>query len=211
VIQNDQSRMCEAEHDGSASLDGDEGAEFAARPVDLAQVVGVHHRGRHDRWSRDRGCGDNDGAVRRLRWATRGLQTSNQSPGLFGPSALRISSWARKTNELRPSGVSSIRPRSPCPPAWGHLRDLHQALRLCKKALLWGAPTTQPLQKDVEARVFELPEQSVCLAFLSNHNIKDDVTVAFRGQHFFVPRHSISILPDCKTVVFSTYMCMSSS
>jgi hypothetical protein len=46
----------EAEHDGGASLDGDEGAEFAARPVDLAQVVGVHHRGRHDRRSRDRGA-----------------------------------------------------------------------------------------------------------------------------------------------------------
>jgi hypothetical protein len=89
-------------------------------------------------------------------------------------------------------------------PKWGHLRDLHQALRLCKKALLWGTPTTQPLMEDVEARVFELPEQNVCLAFLSNHHTKDDVTVTFRGQQYFVPRHSISILPDCKTVVFST-------
>ena len=32
-------------------------------------------------------------------------------------------------------------------PKWGHLRDLHQALRLCKKALLWGNPSTQPLGK----------------------------------------------------------------
>jgi hypothetical protein len=57
---------------------------------------------------------------------------------------------------------------------------------------------------DHAARVFELPEPSVCLAFLSNHNTKDDATVEFRGQQYFVPRHSISILPDCKTVVFST-------
>jgi hypothetical protein len=37
----------EAEHDGGASLVGDEGPELAARPVDLAQVLGVHHRSRH--------------------------------------------------------------------------------------------------------------------------------------------------------------------
>ncbi|KAK3124088.1 hypothetical protein QOZ80_8AG0640270 [Eleusine coracana subsp. coracana] len=89
-------------------------------------------------------------------------------------------------------------------PKWGHLRDLHQALRLCKKALLWGTATTQPLVENVEARVFEMPEQKVCVAFLSNHHTKDDTTVTFRGQQYFVPRHSISILPDCKTVVFST-------
>lgn len=39
----------EAEHDGGASLVGDEGAEVAARPVDLAQVLGVDHRSRHRR------------------------------------------------------------------------------------------------------------------------------------------------------------------
>lgn len=89
-------------------------------------------------------------------------------------------------------------------PKWGHLRDLHQALKLCKKALLWGTPSTQPLGKQLEARVFELPEQKVCVAFLSNHNTKDDATVAFRGQSYFVQRHSISILPDCRTVVFGT-------
>ncbi|PAN36604.1 hypothetical protein PAHAL_6G296200 [Panicum hallii] len=89
-------------------------------------------------------------------------------------------------------------------PKWGHLRDLHQALKLCKKALLWGTMSTQPLGKQLEARVFEVKDQNVCVAFLSNHNTKDDVTLTFRGQPYFVPRHSISILADCKTVVFST-------
>ncbi|XP_062196438.1 beta-galactosidase 11-like [Phragmites australis] len=89
-------------------------------------------------------------------------------------------------------------------PKWGHLKDLHQALRLCKKALLWGTPSTQPLGKLLEARVFEIPEQKVCVAFLSNHDTKIDSTVAFRGQQYFVPRHSVSILADCKTVVYST-------
>ncbi|KAL6855899.1 hypothetical protein ACP4OV_018701 [Aristida adscensionis] len=89
-------------------------------------------------------------------------------------------------------------------PKWGHLKDLHQALRLCRKALLWGNPSTQPLGKQLEARVFEIAEQNVCVAFLSNHDTKDDATVNFRGQQFFIPRHSISILADCKTVIFST-------
>lgn len=89
-------------------------------------------------------------------------------------------------------------------PKWGHLRDLHLALKLCKKALLWGKPSTEKLGKQLEARVFEIPEQKVCVAFLSNHNTKDDVTLTFRGQPYFVPRHSISILADCKTVVFGT-------
>jgi hypothetical protein len=45
---------CEAEHDGRASLGGDEGAEVAARPVDLAEVLGVHDRGGHGVASRRR-------------------------------------------------------------------------------------------------------------------------------------------------------------
>ncbi|XBI09808.1 hypothetical protein VPH35_137276 [Triticum aestivum] len=89
-------------------------------------------------------------------------------------------------------------------PKWGHLKDLHHALRLCKNALLFGTPSTQPLGKLYEARVFEIPEQKVCVAFLSNHNTKEDGTVTFRGQNYFVPRRSVSILGDCKTVVFST-------
>uniref|UniRef100_A0A0E0LXQ1 Beta-galactosidase n=1 Tax=Oryza punctata TaxID=4537 RepID=A0A0E0LXQ1_ORYPU len=89
-------------------------------------------------------------------------------------------------------------------PKWGHLKDLHHALRLCKKALLWGNPSVQPLGKLYEARVFEKSEKKVCVAFLSNHNTKEDGTVTFRGQKYFVARRSISILADCKTVVFST-------
>ncbi|KAG8048213.1 hypothetical protein GUJ93_ZPchr0008g12393 [Zizania palustris] len=89
-------------------------------------------------------------------------------------------------------------------PKWGHLRDLHHALRLCKKALLWGTPSVQPLGKLYEARVFEKADQNVCVAFLSNHNTKEDGTVTFRGNKYFVARRSVSILADCNTVVFST-------
>ncbi|XP_072979925.1 beta-galactosidase 11-like [Typha angustifolia] len=89
-------------------------------------------------------------------------------------------------------------------PKWGHLRDLHHALKLCRKGLLWGVYSSQQLGHGYEARLYEKPDKNVCVAFLSNHNAREDGTVNFRGVDYFLPRHSISILPDCKTVVFNT-------
>nr|DAD41658.1 TPA_asm: hypothetical protein HUJ06_015981 [Nelumbo nucifera] len=89
-------------------------------------------------------------------------------------------------------------------PKWGHLRDLHAALRLCKKALLWGTPSVQKLENGVEARIFENSESKVCAAFLCNNNTREPATAKFRGKEYYFPPRSISILPDCKTVVFNT-------
>lgn len=55
----------------------------------------------------------------------------------------------------------------------------------------------------MQARLYEIPENKVCVAFLTNTNTKFDGTVKFRGVDYFLPRHSISILPDCKTVVYN--------
>lgn len=35
-------------------------------------------------------------------------------------------------------------------PKWSHLRDLHRALRLSRRALLWGTPTVQTINQDLE-------------------------------------------------------------
>lgn len=35
-------------------------------------------------------------------------------------------------------------------PTYGHLKHLHNALNLCKKALLWGQPQTEKPGKDTE-------------------------------------------------------------
>ncbi|PKA66373.1 Beta-galactosidase 13 [Apostasia shenzhenica] len=91
-------------------------------------------------------------------------------------------------------------------PKWGHLKDLHQALKLSQKAILWGSYSVLPLGKDVEARVYEIPNQNVCGAFLTNTNPQIDAAVNFRGVDYFLPHHSISIVPDCKTVVYNTRM-----
>ncbi|CAL9085747.1 unnamed protein product [Musa textilis] len=89
-------------------------------------------------------------------------------------------------------------------PKWGHLRDLHHALKLCRKGLLWGTPSVQAFDPGFEARLYEVPEGNVCVAFLTNTNRKQDGTVSFRGEEYYLPRRSISILPDCKTVVFNS-------
>ncbi|XP_010941318.1 beta-galactosidase 11 [Elaeis guineensis] len=92
----------------------------------------------------------------------------------------------------------------PKEPKYGHLRDLHQALKLSRKGLLWGVPSVQPLGPGCEARLYESPDSKVCVAFLTNTNPRTDATVNFRGVNYFLPRRSISILPDCKTVIFNT-------
>ncbi|KAF3434702.1 hypothetical protein FNV43_RR21787 [Rhamnella rubrinervis] len=89
-------------------------------------------------------------------------------------------------------------------PKWSHLKDLHKALNLCKKALLWGSTGVQRLGKDTEVRYYEKPGSNLCAAFLTNNHSKMAQTVGFRGQEYYLPPRSISILPDCKTVVFNT-------
>ncbi|KAJ3687354.1 hypothetical protein LUZ61_016518 [Rhynchospora tenuis] len=89
-------------------------------------------------------------------------------------------------------------------PNWGHLRYLHYALRLCQMELLWGSPSVQNLGENLEARIYEIKESNTCVAFLANLEKKIDATVKFRGLNYFLQRHSISILPDCKNVVFNT-------
>ncbi|XP_022762273.1 beta-galactosidase 13-like [Durio zibethinus] len=91
-------------------------------------------------------------------------------------------------------------------PKWGHLKDVHKALNLCKKALFWGSPVVEKLGPDQEVRIWEQPGTSNCAAFLANNDTKKAQTIHFRGQEYGLPARSISILPDCKTVIFNTHM-----
>lgn len=88
-------------------------------------------------------------------------------------------------------------------PKWAHLRDLHKSIKLCERALLYGEPTRLKLGSSQEADVFEDPS-GVCAAFLANMDDKDDKIVQFRNVSYNLPAWSVSILPDCKNVVFNT-------
>ncbi|KQJ94047.1 beta-galactosidase 4 isoform X2 [Brachypodium distachyon] len=88
-------------------------------------------------------------------------------------------------------------------PKWGHLRDLHKAIKQAEPTLVSGDPTIQSLGNYEKAYVFK-SKNGACAAFLSNYHMNSAVKVRFNGRHYDLPAWSISILPDCKTVVFNT-------
>ncbi|KHN33673.1 Beta-galactosidase 13 [Glycine soja] len=97
----------------------------------------------------------------------------------------------------------------PREPKWSHLRDVHKALLLCRRAILGGVPSVQKLNHFHEVRTFERVGTNMCAAFITNNHTMEPATINFRGTNYFLPPHSISILPDCKTVVFNTQQIVS--
>ncbi|ESW09381.2 hypothetical protein PHAVU_009G119632 [Phaseolus vulgaris] len=89
-------------------------------------------------------------------------------------------------------------------PKWSHLRDVHKAVLLCRKAILGGDTNVEKLNQFHEIRTFEKLGTNMCAAFITNNHTIDAATINFRGTNYFLPPHSISVLPDCKTVVYNT-------
>ncbi|KAI5666236.1 hypothetical protein M9H77_16089 [Catharanthus roseus] len=88
-------------------------------------------------------------------------------------------------------------------PKWGHLKDLHKALKLCEAAMVATDPTISSLGQNLEAGVYKT-ESGECSAFLANVGTQSDATVNFNGNSYKLPAWSVSILPDCKNVAFNT-------
>ncbi|KAF9619239.1 hypothetical protein IFM89_005793, partial [Coptis chinensis] len=88
-------------------------------------------------------------------------------------------------------------------PKFGHLKDLHRAIKLCEGALISADPVTTSLGSFQQANVFS-SNSGGCAAFLANYNSKSAAKVVFNNKHYNLPPWSISILPDCENVVFNT-------
>ncbi|KAK6123636.1 hypothetical protein DH2020_042617 [Rehmannia glutinosa] len=88
-------------------------------------------------------------------------------------------------------------------PKWGHLKELHRSIKLCEHPLLNGEPINLSLGPSQEADVYE-ESSGACAAFISNMDDKNNKTVVFRNTSYYLPAWSVSILPDCKNVVFNT-------
>ncbi|GAU12955.1 hypothetical protein TSUD_97660 [Trifolium subterraneum] len=87
-------------------------------------------------------------------------------------------------------------------PKWGHLKDLHKAIKLCEEALVATDPTISSPGPNLETAVYKTG--NVCAAaFLANTGTSD-ATVTFNGNSYHLPGWSVSILPDCKNVVLNT-------
>lgn len=87
-------------------------------------------------------------------------------------------------------------------PKYGHLKDLHQAIKQCEHALVSSDPTVTSLGTYEQAHVFS--SGTTCAAFLANYHSNSAARVTFNNRHYDLPPWSISILPDCRTDVFNT-------
>ncbi|KAL3515131.1 hypothetical protein ACH5RR_022033 [Cinchona calisaya] len=87
-------------------------------------------------------------------------------------------------------------------PKYGHLKELHKAIKLCEHVLVSADPTLTPLGNYEQAHIFS--SSSGCAVFLTNYHLNDAAHVTFNNMHYELPPWSISILPDCKTVAFNT-------
>ncbi|XP_060198279.1 beta-galactosidase 16-like isoform X1 [Lycium barbarum] len=88
-------------------------------------------------------------------------------------------------------------------PKYGHLKELHAAVKLSSEAILSVFPSMQSLGEQQEAYVFS-GDSGACAAFLVNIDNSKSAVVQFQNSSYELPRQSISILPDCKTVAFNT-------
>ncbi|KAG9458938.1 hypothetical protein H6P81_003446 [Aristolochia fimbriata] len=87
-------------------------------------------------------------------------------------------------------------------PKWGHLKELHGVIKKSSETIIFGDHQNFSLGDQLEAYVFE-GHSGGCVAFLSNRN-KKSATVNFRKRCYQHPARSVSILPDCKKVTFSS-------
>ncbi|XP_010316701.1 beta-galactosidase 6-like isoform X3 [Solanum lycopersicum] len=88
-------------------------------------------------------------------------------------------------------------------PKWGHLRDLHKAIKHCEEYLVNADPIHLSLGLKLEAHVY-YKSSNDCAAFLANYGNSSDANVTFNGKSYFLHAWSVSILPDCKNVIFNT-------
>eukprot|EP01018_Ginkgo_biloba_P019618 Gb_41532 [translate_table: standard] len=88
-------------------------------------------------------------------------------------------------------------------PKWGHLKQLHEAIKLCEAALLHGQATHLSLGASQEVHIYS-DGSGICAAFLANTDEEHDVDVNFQNISYHLPAWSVSILPDCKNVAFNT-------
>ncbi|XP_057839165.2 beta-galactosidase 8 isoform X2 [Cryptomeria japonica] len=89
-------------------------------------------------------------------------------------------------------------------PKWGHLKELHHAIKQSEAALVNGEMHSISFGHDLQATVYSVNSSGICAAFLSNTHPRKDATVQFNGKSYYLPAWSVSILPDCKHAVFNT-------
>jgi hypothetical protein len=113
-------------------------------------------------------------------------------------------------------------------PKYGHLKDLHKAIKQCEHALVSSDPKVTSLgtyeqvsylipliyynenitfcanNNDLCLQAYVFSSGTTCAAFLANYHSNSAARVTFNNRHYDLPAWSVSILPDCRTDVFNT-------
>ncbi|KAJ0231265.1 Beta-galactosidase 6 [Hirschfeldia incana] len=88
-------------------------------------------------------------------------------------------------------------------PKYGHLKELHTAIKSTANPLLHGKQTLLSLGPMQQAYVFE-DARSGCVAFLVNNDARKVIQIQFRNNAFSLRPKSIGILQNCKTLIYET-------
>ncbi|MBA0865113.1 hypothetical protein Goshw_009158, partial [Gossypium schwendimanii] len=88
-------------------------------------------------------------------------------------------------------------------PKWGHLKQLHEAIKSCSNPILFGTQFTLSLGQQQMGYIYQR-NSGECAAFLVNQDDTKSVAVIFHNSSYELGPSSVSILPDCKNVVFNT-------
>ncbi|KAH9686911.1 Beta-galactosidase 7 [Citrus sinensis] len=90
-------------------------------------------------------------------------------------------------------------------PKWGHLKQLHEAIKLGEKLLTSGNVTTKQFGNGVNLTTYSNTTSGERFCFLSNTNTSQDANVDLQQDgKYFVPAWSVSILHGCNKEVYNT-------
>ncbi|KAL9165755.1 hypothetical protein ABFS82_06G191200 [Erythranthe guttata] len=87
-------------------------------------------------------------------------------------------------------------------PKYGHLKQLHDVLHSIENVLTYGNISSMDFGNSVSATIYSTNDQKSC--FFGNANSSLDATINYQGVSYDIPAWSVSILPDCKNVLYNT-------
>ncbi|KAG6511704.1 hypothetical protein ZIOFF_029781 [Zingiber officinale] len=88
-------------------------------------------------------------------------------------------------------------------PKWGHLEQLHNAIKVMEKVLVYGVANTTNLGAGLTVTKY-IANGISDGCFLINANQSTDTNLTYNGKIYFVPSKSISVLPNCEKEVYNT-------
>ncbi|XP_038697947.1 beta-galactosidase-like [Tripterygium wilfordii] len=90
-------------------------------------------------------------------------------------------------------------------PKWGHLEQLHAAIKIGEKLLTNSKPKTKEFGAGVHLTMYADDVTGERFCFLSNSNEKVDANVDVHNDgKFSVPAWSVSVLQNCNTEIYNT-------